>query len=125
MESLASQQTKFNMAFVTIIVADMQRSIDFYTLQLGLKLKARYGDEFAMVEGPGVTIGLHPPTNPSAVGNISIGLGVDDVEKGRDQLAARGIQFEGGIIADPPMRFAYLKDPNGVQLYLAEQAEFT
>lgn len=125
MESLASQQTKFNMALVTIIVADMQRSIDFYTLQLGLKLKARYGNEFAMVEGPGVTIGLHPPTNPSAVGSISIGLGVDDVEKGRGQLAARGIQFEGGIIADPPMRFAYLKDPNGVQLYLAEQAEFT
>jgi catechol 2,3-dioxygenase-like lactoylglutathione lyase family enzyme len=125
MDSLASKQIEFNMAFVTIIVADMQRSIDFYTAQLGFKLKARYGNEFAIVEGPGVTIGLHPPSSTSAIGNVSIGLGVDDVEKRRDQLQLRGIAFEGGIVADPPMRFAYLKDPNGVQLYLAEQAEFT
>jgi hypothetical protein len=29
------------------------------------------------------------------------------------------------IVADPPMRFAFLKDPDGVEVYLAEQSGWT
>ena len=115
----------FNHAFVTINVADMQRSIDFYTAKMGLKLKARYGKEFALVEGPGLAIGLHPASSASPAGSVSIGFGVDNVEEGRDQLKARGIAVQNDIVVDPPMRFAFLKDPDGVSLYLAEQSQFT
>ena len=125
MQNIASKQAKFNHAFVTIHVADMQRSIDFYTTKLGLEVKSRYGDEFAVIEAPGVAIGLHPATGSAPAGAVSIGFGVDDVEEGLKQLQGRGITTDGNIISDPPMRFVFLKDPDGVQLYLAEQSEFT
>ena len=124
MESIASKQTQFNHAFVTIHVASVQRSIDFYTSKLGLKLKTRYGDEFAVVEAPGVMIGLHPATDSAPAGALSIGFGVDNVEEGRTQLQGRGVTTDGNIVVDPPMRFVFLKDPDGVQLYLAEQSQF-
>jgi len=126
MQNIASKRTEYNACFVTIMVSDMSRSIEFYTQRLGLKLKSRYGDEFAIVEGPGVTIGLHPTKKGGAApGSVSIGLGVDDVEAGRNQLRERGVAFSGDIVSDPPMRFAFLKDPDGVELYLAEQSEWT
>jgi catechol 2,3-dioxygenase-like lactoylglutathione lyase family enzyme len=126
MQNVASSETQFNESMVTIIVADMERSIDFYTKQLGLPLKTRYGNEFAIVEAPGVAIALHPtPENGRAKeGILSIGLGVDSVESSIDQLTRRGITFAAGIVADPPMRFAFFKDPDGVELYLAERSEW-
>jgi len=45
---------------VTLMVPDMDAAVRFYTETLGLHLKARYGNEFAVVEAPGLTIGLHP-----------------------------------------------------------------
>jgi|HubBroStandDraft_4_1064222.scaffolds.fasta_scaffold00006_2 catechol 2,3-dioxygenase-like lactoylglutathione lyase family enzyme len=125
MTSILSTQTQYNVSFVTIIVSDMQRSIDFYTKELGLPLKTRYGDEFAVVEAPGVTIGLHPAKEGGAKpGSLSIGLGVDDVAASRQQLVERGVTFNGDIVSDLPMRFAFLRDPDGVEVYLAEQSEW-
>ncbi len=125
MQSIASKQAQFNHAFVTIHVTDIQRSIDFYTTKLGLKLKTRYGNEFAVVEAPGLAIGLHPCTDTTPPGAVSIGFGVDDVEESRKQLQDRDIATDGDVVEDPPMRFVFLKDPDSVQLYLAEQSEFT
>ncbi len=78
-----------------------------------------------MIDAPGVAIGLHPATEKAPAGAVSIGFGVDDVEEGRRQLQGRGIATDGDIVVDTPMRFVFLKDPDGVQLYLAEQSEFT
>jgi catechol 2,3-dioxygenase-like lactoylglutathione lyase family enzyme len=126
MQNVSSVDTPFNESMVTIIVADMERSIEFYTKRLGLPLKTRYGNEFAIVEAPGVLIALHPvPNNGRAKeGNLSIGLGVDSVESSMKQLAQRGITFAGDIVADPPMRFAFFNDPDGVELYLAERSDW-
>ncbi len=45
----------------TIIVADIDRSIRFYTEVLGLKLTNRFGNDWATVSaGEGLTIGIHP-----------------------------------------------------------------
>jgi catechol 2,3-dioxygenase-like lactoylglutathione lyase family enzyme len=126
MQNATPTDTRFNESMVTIIVGDMERSIDFYTKQLGLPLKTRYGNEFAIVEAPGVVIALHPAPNstPARTGSLSIGLGVDSVESSMKQLAQRGVAFAGDIVADPPMRFAFFKDPDGVELYLAERSEW-
>ncbi len=44
----------------TIFVTDMDRAVRFYTETLGLGLKYRAGDHFAMIDaGGGLTIGLH------------------------------------------------------------------
>jgi catechol 2,3-dioxygenase-like lactoylglutathione lyase family enzyme len=126
MQNIASKETHFNQSMVTILVADMERSIDFYTRRLGLPLKTRYGNEFAIVEAPGVTIALHPVPKDAIgkEGHLSIGLGVDSVEASMKHLQERGVTFVGDIVVDPPMRFAFLKDPDGVELYLAERSEW-
>ena len=67
-----------------------------------LTLKTRYGDEFAVVEAPGVTIGLHPAKDGGPKpGSLSVGLGVDDVEISKKQLEDRGVAFTGEIAEDP------------------------
>ena len=45
---------------VTVMVSNMDNAIKFYSETLGFKLKARYGDHWADIEGPGIAIGLHP-----------------------------------------------------------------
>lgn len=126
MQNVTSTETRFNESMVTIIVADMERSIDFYTKSLGFPLRARYGNEFAIVDTPGVVIALHPAPNgkPAREGSLSIGLGVDSVESSMKRLAQRGIAFAGDIVMDPPMRFAFFRDPDGVEFYLAERSEW-
>jgi catechol 2,3-dioxygenase-like lactoylglutathione lyase family enzyme len=51
---------------VTLMVPDINKAVRFCTEALSLRLKARYGKEFAVVEDPGVTIGSHrAPTEQS------------------------------------------------------------
>ena len=50
----------FKNANVTLMVRDFEKSLQFYTETLGLRLQNRWKNEFAEVEGPGLTIGLHP-----------------------------------------------------------------
>ena len=116
----------FSEGQVTLMVPDMAEAIRFYTESLGLRLKARYGDEFAVLEAPGLTIGLHPQPAASPLQSpaISIGLGVESVEVAMESLTARGIHFSGPIVEDPPIRVVHFKGPGAVPLYLVEQSEW-
>lgn len=122
MDTAASSRSLFNEANVTILVADMDASVSFYTATLGFALKSRYGNEFALVQGPGITIGLHPAGRERA-GKISIGLGVDSLEEAKRSLEVGGVGL-GDIVEDPPMRFIFFQDPDGVELYLGEQSQW-
>ena len=115
-----SQPALLNSGLVTILVRDMDEAVAFYTSIVGFELKSRYGNEFAAVQGPGITIGLHP-ANGSQSGKVSIGLSVDSLEEAMTALSGRGLHFAGDIVEDPPMRFAFFTDPNGVELYLAQE----
>lgn len=116
----ASEPALYNAAMVTIMVRDMDEAVNFYTSTVGFALKSRYGNEFAVVQGPGITIGLHPASSEQT-GKISIGLSVDSLEASMDSARARGMEFAGEIVDDPPMRYAFFKDPNGVELYFAQE----
>lgn len=119
----ASQTGWYNAAIVTIMVGDMEKAVAFYTTTLGFTLKSHYGNEFALVQGPGITIGLHPG-NAEQSGRISIGLSVDSLEESMNSARARGLNLTGDIVEDPPMRFAFFNDPNGVELYFAQENEW-
>jgi methylmalonyl-CoA/ethylmalonyl-CoA epimerase len=119
----SSETSLYNTGLVTILVRDMDEAVSFYTSTIGLQLKSRYGNEFAILQGPGITIGLHP-AQPSEAGKVSIGLHVDALEEAIAALSKRGLEFAGGIVDDPPMRFAFFRDPNGVELYLAQESRW-
>jgi catechol 2,3-dioxygenase-like lactoylglutathione lyase family enzyme len=116
--------TEYSESQITLMVPDMDEAVSFYTTTLGLSLKARYGEEFAVVEAPGLTIGLHPLAKGHSSQPASIGLGVDSLEAAMQRLAARGVKFIGAIAEDPPVRIAYFAGPGGTPLYLCEQSEW-
>ena len=107
---------------VTIMVGDLNRSVSFYVDTLGLKLKARYGDGFAEVQAPGLTIGLHPrrPGEPPVSGErgMSIGLAVEDLAAQTALLEGKGVTVSRR--ADAAADFAEFQDPDGTPLYIIQ-----
>lgn len=117
----------FNGGIVTIYVNDMDRSVRFYTEQLGLPLLQRYENHFATIDaGHGLTIGLHPASGATASGErkngISIGLYLTgSIKDAVRTLQDRGIAFQGEVIGQGKAgAFAHFSDPDGHALYIAE-----
>jgi catechol 2,3-dioxygenase-like lactoylglutathione lyase family enzyme len=109
----------------TIYVSDMDRSVQFYTETLGMKLMQRYGDNWALVDGgPGLSIGLHPATAEVPAGqrgSTAIGLYLDTpIAEAVGQLRKAGVAFDGPIKEDVALSLAFFSDPDGTPLYLAE-----
>ena len=102
---------------ITIMVKDMDRSISFYE-SIGLTLKNRWGNYYAQLTAPGLTIGLHPgndTTQQTKPGNISIGFTTDNFEEMQALLQKLSVditprQEEGGS-------FLHFTDPDGTPLY--------
>jgi predicted enzyme related to lactoylglutathione lyase len=76
---------------VTIMVKDMDRSISFYE-QLGMTLKQRWGDNYAMVSAEGITLGIHPSHGAEGTsGSVSIGLMIENIEEAKAILNAANV----------------------------------
>jgi predicted enzyme related to lactoylglutathione lyase len=112
----------------TIIVADMDRSIRFYTEVLGLRLTNRFGSDWATVSaGEGLTIGIHPASAkypaPGTKGAIMLGLDIEvPIEKAIARLTGHGVQIKGSVVRSEPGNFANLEDPDGNEIYLWEKS---
>ena len=118
----------FTEANVTVPISDMNRAIQFYTKTLGLKLKFQMGNDWAEVEAPGLTIGLHPmmemhgpKTGKSEA--LSIGFTVQKLETAMDALKKKGVSFAPKLVEEGPVRLAFFTDPDGTPLYLCEVKE--
>lgn len=100
---------------VTIMVKDMDKSVSFYQ-SIGFAIKNRWGNHYAQLTAPGITIGLHPTDQSfKDSGNISIGFTIDNFEETKQQLSSLAIhtqtrEEEGG-------RFIHFADPDGTMLY--------
>ncbi len=101
---------------LTLMVRDMDQSVAFYQ-SLGLTLKNRWGNHYAQLAAPGLTIGLHPSDKgfTASSGNTSIGFTVDNFDEGKTFLVSNSIKAterneEGG-------QFLHFTDPDGTALY--------
>jgi len=103
---------------ITIMAKDMNKSIHFYE-SIGLKLKQRWGDHYAMISGPGVTLGIHPSDGkPEGSGSVSIGFMVDNFEDVKKLLEKSGIQYKTDD--GKSGTYAHFKDPDGTILYFVK-----
>ena len=94
----------------------MDKSISFYR-SIGFNLKNRWGDHYAQMTAPGITIGIHPggESNVRGSGNTPIGLTVDNFEEAQSflnslSLNSQSRKEEGG-------QFLHFSDPDGTMLY--------
>ena len=87
-------------------------------------MKVRYGNEWAEVAAPGITLGLHQARGPIARSDpnigISIGLEVDNIQAAVEELTGKGVAFPAPIRETNELRQASFTDPDGTSLYLAE-----
>ena len=135
-------------AYVTIMVADMDRAVDFYTQVVGLYEDLRFGDNWAEVVTKGITIGLHPkkadasPELAAKMGwgaveghgskaaasahsgqgaqahSLSIGFEVKDIRAAAKEMEAKGVKFH--FQENEVNILAFFFDPDGTPLYLTQ-----
>jgi catechol 2,3-dioxygenase-like lactoylglutathione lyase family enzyme len=111
----------------TIYVSDMQRSVDFYTGALGLRLVYRADDHWAQLDAGGMTIALHPASDhnpaPGTPGGITVGLSVDvPILDAIAALTEHGVEVRGPVSGGGGVALAFFADPDGNALYLAEES---
>jgi catechol 2,3-dioxygenase-like lactoylglutathione lyase family enzyme len=108
---------EINTSNVTVMVSNMNRSVDFYT-SLGLQLKNRWGDHYAIVEAPGVSIGLHPAEKIHHSVSVSVGFGIADLGIAKNKLEELQIPYEQE--EGKSGNFLHFKDPDGFILYFMQ-----
>ncbi len=104
---------------VTIMVKDMDASIKFYE-QIGLTLKQRWDNHYAMVEATGITIGIHPSHGgESSSGSVSIGFMIANIDEAKDLLSANNIPFKSEDDGKSGL-YVHFKDPDNTVLYFVK-----
>ncbi|MBB3295205.1 glyoxylase I family protein [Mitsuaria sp. BK045] len=118
-----------------IICADYERSRRFYTEVLGLRVitetyrEARRSHklDLALPDGSQIELFSFPdapprPSYPEAQGLRHLAFEVDDVERGKAELEARGVSVEAVRVDElTGKRFTFFADPDGLPLELYER----
>lgn len=107
---------------VTVMVADLEKAIDFYVETLGLKLQDETDGHFAQIEAPGLTIGLlhlsaEQDFEVEKSGSMSIGFEVEDLEAAIETLKSRGVEFHDAV-EGKAAQVVHFNDPDGHTLYM-------
>ena len=108
--------------FVCVPTQNWEQSKDFYGDTLGLERSKQWGDMPASeFETGSLTIAL---MQSDAFGiefaphSLPIALHVDDVQKAREDLEAKGVQFGGDTLDSGVCHMAHFRDPDGNVLML-------
>lgn len=114
--------------YVNVFVSDFEKSLKFYTEQMGLSI-ARSDPDFGYAafetEGAGFAINAVGPEQIELVGrHTGIGWGVENLDHSHAQLSLRGVEFTSPPVAQPWGGYmAMLKDPDGNLFYLDQIRE--
>lgn len=115
-------------------VKDVERSIDFYTRNLGFKLDHKHPPAFAQVSIPSLHLIL---SGPGASGSRAMPDGheqepggwnrvileVDDLEARIEQLKKAGLHFRNRMETGPGGKQIQIEDPDGNPLELFEPGQ--
>ena len=112
----------------TIMVKDLEKSIEFYKNIVGLKLNRRFearpGTEIAFLGVGGTEVELIEDKSKNNVNigeDISLGFQVENLDEMIKYVEEKEIKIESGPIKpNPNLRFFYILDPNGVKIQFVE-----
>jgi hypothetical protein len=78
---------------INIMTNDIEKAINFYET-IGLEVKKRWENHYAMMSAKGLNIGLHPSEEHSiGSGSVSLGFIVDDLSEIKEILTKNKIRF--------------------------------
>ncbi|MEO5643880.1 MAG: VOC family protein [Bacteroidia bacterium] len=104
---------------VTVMVRNMDEAINFYQ-QIGLTLKQRWDDHYAMMITTGITIGLHPVHDgKTSSGSVSVGFMIRDVSEAKALLEQNKITFKAQEDGKSGS-YLHFTDPDGTLLYFVQ-----
>jgi catechol 2,3-dioxygenase-like lactoylglutathione lyase family enzyme len=118
-------------ASVRYIVADVQKSIDFYTTHLGFTVNTSAAPAFAdvvrgrlrlLLSGPASSGARATPAGSATAGRNRIHLVVDDLDATVTPLRDAGLQFRSELISGPGGQQMLLADPDGNLVELFQPA---
>lgn len=116
------------LAWTTLRVSDLEKSLDFYSNVLGLGPAMRLGTDahrVVMLGAPeGVKLELVWEAEPIPENNgrgVSVGLIPDDLDAIVAFLREKGYAVTGPIAPDETIRFFFVPDPDGYTVQLVEQ----
>ncbi len=106
---------KLNDSNVTIMVQNMDKAVQFYE-SIGLTLKQRWDNHYAMLSAGGVTIGLHPAEGTeNSSGTVSIGFMIDDINEAKALLESNKIIYDDA--EGKSGHYLHFRDHDGTILY--------
>jgi glyoxylase I family protein len=121
------------MATIRYLVGDVDRSVAFYTMNLGFTLDQNMGPAFARVSQGDLTLWLAGPQSsaarpmpdgrhPEPGGWNRFVIELEDIETRVQEMKSAGLRFRNEIVKGPGGKQILLEDPDGNVVELFEAA---
>ena len=121
------------MATIRYLVGDVERSVAFYTMNLGFRLDQNMAPAFARVSQGDLTLWLAGPQSsaarpmpdgrhPEPGGWNRFVIELDDIETRVEQMKSAGLHFRNKVVKGPGGKQILLEDPDGNVVELFEAA---
>ena len=121
------------MATIRYLVGDVDRSVAFYTTNLGFRLDQNMAPAFARVSQGDLTLWLAGPQSsaarpmpdgrhPEPGGWNRFVIELEDIETRVEQMKSAGLRFRNEVVKGPGGKQILLEDPDGNLVELFEAA---
>ena len=121
------------MATIRYLVGDVERSVAFYTMNLGFRLDQNMAPAFARVSLGDLTLWLAGPQSsaarpmpdgrhPEPGGWNRFVIELEDIETRVEEMKSAGLRFRNEVVKGPGGKQILLEDPDGNIVELFEAA---
>ena len=121
------------MATIRYLVGDVERSVAFYTMNLGFRLDQNMAPAFARVSQGDLTLWLAGPQSsaarpmpdgrhPEPGGWNRFVMELEDIETRVEEMKSAGLRFRNEVVKGPGGKQILLEDPDGNVVELFEAA---